>query len=201
MSAPAPALLTYDQYLQLERETDIRHEWRRGVAVAMAGGTLTHAELSTRVLIALGIRLQGKPCQPWNSDAKVRIAAEDVSTYPDISVVCGEVIRDTLDPQTITNPTVLIEVLSESTENYDRDEKFNYYKALPSLREYVLVSQFAVKVNHYALRKDGSWLYRDLGTGDVLRLRSVGVRLPIDEIYAGVPLETRKVRLGPRTAP
>ncbi len=196
MGAPAIQPLTYAEYLRLEAETGIKHEWRRGVAVAMAGGTLAHAHLSGRIFGVLFTRLRGKPCQPWNSDAKVRIPSEDVSTYPDISVVCGDPVRDDADRNSITNPTVLVEVLSESTENYDRAEKFGYYRGLPSLRDYVLVSQHKIAVEHYERRADGSWLFRELGAGEVLSLRSMKLRLRVDELYAGVPLEARSGRLG-----
>ncbi|GDX78704.1 hypothetical protein LBMAG42_05150 [Deltaproteobacteria bacterium] len=195
MGEPAVQPLTYAEYLQLELNTGIKHEWRSGVAVAMAGGTLPHAQLSTRLLGILYGRLLKKPCQPWNSDAKVRIPTEDVSTYPDISVVCGDPVRDELDRNTITNPTVLFEVLSESTENYDRSEKFAYYRALPSLRDYVLVSSHRIAIEHYERRPDGSWLFRELGAGEVLSLRSLRVRLRVSEVYAGVELEARRARL------
>lgn len=198
MGDPALQRLTYAEYLQLEQDTGEKYEWRQGFAVAMSGGTLTHAQLAVRLIGTLYGRLRGKPCQPWNSDAKVRIPAEDVSTYPDISVVCGEPIRDTLDRNTITNPTVLFEILSESTENYDRAEKFAYYRALPTFRDYVLVSQHEVAIDHFERRADGSWLFRQLGAGDVLNLKSIKLRFKIAEIYAGVPLETRTSRLKPR---
>lgn len=197
MVAAAFKPLTYAEYLQLELDTGIKHEWKSGYAVAMAGGTLSHAQLITRLSGLLFGRLKGKPCQPWGSEAKVRIPAEDVSTYPDLSVVCGEPIPDAVDRNSLTNPTVLFEVLSESTANYDREEKFDYYKSLPTLRDYVLVSQRFVSVMHHERRANGTWLAYPLSAGDTLRLKSIRVRVPMDEIYAGVPLESRKPRLSP----
>ncbi len=191
MTLAAHKLLSYSDYLLIEEETQVKHEWRAGVVVAMAGGTVAHAMLGGRVFGLLFRRLDGKPCMPYNSDLKLRIPAEDVATYPDIAVVCGEPIRDELDRNAIVNPAVLFEVLAESTEDYDGNEKFDYYQALGTLREYVLVSQHEVRVEHYALRGPGIWEYRRLGPGDTLRLKSVKVRLAVDEIYKGVTLEPR----------
>ncbi|MBM4365838.1 MAG: Uma2 family endonuclease [Deltaproteobacteria bacterium] len=194
MAVAARKLLSYADYLQVEEETQVKHEWRAGVIVAMAGGTVAHSELGGRVFGLLFGRLDGKPCRPYNSDLKLRIPAEDVATYADVAVVCGEPIRDQLDDNALVNPTVVIEVLSESTEDYDRNEKFDYYQALGTLREYVLVSQHEVRVEHYVLRGPGTWEYRRLGPGDTLALKSVRAKLPVDEVYRGVTLEPRKKR-------
>lgn len=189
-----PALPTYLDYLDLEQSTGVKHEWREGSIVAMAGGTLAHADLGGRLYAQLSVGLKGKPCRPWNSDAKVRIPAEGVSTYPDLSIVCGPVIRDSVDANAITNPTVIVEVLSEGTERYDRGEKFSYYQSLPSLREYILVSAERVEIDHYVRQDDGSWSFRRLHAADALVLPSVEVRIPLAEIYDGIELEPRTPR-------
>lgn len=175
----------------MEAESDVKHEYFDGQIYGMAGGTLTHAELATRVTVILGGQLRGRPCRPLSSDARVRVSATSLATYPDLSVVCGPIAPDPEDPHSVTNPTVLIEVLSPSTELYDRGQKFEHYQQLPSLQDYVLVTQSRPMVERYHRQSDGTWTYERLGPGGVLRLTSIGADLPIDELYEGLtPSET-----------
>ena len=142
MARPASiARMTYAEYLAAEAASDIRHEYLNGEVWAMAGGTPEHAALARRGACELRRLLRGKPCRAFSADLRVRIVDTGLSTYPDVSVVCGQLETAPDDKDAVTNPIVLVEVLSESTEGYDRGAKAAHYRRIPSLREYVLVSQ------------------------------------------------------------
>ena len=144
--------------------------------------------------VLLGRELLGRPCAPLSSDARVRVPATTLATYPDLSVVCGPEEHDPEDPDSVTNPTVLVEVLSRSTERYDRGQKFEHYQRLMSLQDYVLVAQDGPRIERYHRLADGTWTYEARGPGEVLQLQSIGVTLSIDEVYAGLALEAQDAR-------
>ncbi len=180
--------LAYDDYLALERETDTRHEWVDGVAYAMAGGTPAHSRLAAQVIGEL-LRVVGDgPCGVHTSDQKVRARSIRFASYPDVAVVCGEVETHPDDPSAILNPTVLVEVLSDSTEDWDRGGKFVRYRKLESLRDYILVSQHERRVEVHSRRDDGVWEMREAVEGEVVPLASFPVPLQVDRIYRGVTL-------------
>ena len=182
--APAPTL-TYADYLQLEEVGDVRHEYCQGVVLAMAGGTGAHARLKTNLTGLLHAALKGRPCQPRDVDQRVRIAETDLSTYPDLSVVCGRRVPAEDDPHSLTNPTVLFEVLSKSTAGYDYGEKFDHYAHLASLRQYVLVDSERVHVDVYTRLANGTWARRGHGPEQTVRLDSIDVTLVMAELYEG----------------
>jgi Uma2 family endonuclease len=176
--------MTYADYLVAEAASDTRHEYLRGEVYAMAGGTPTHARLAMAIGIALGNALSARPCGVFGSDLRVRVEATDLSTYPDITVVCGKLEHAALDPHAATNPILIVEVLSDSTEAYDRGEKFAHYRRAPSLREYLLVSQREARLEAYYKNDDGAWVLDEAGPGQTLTLRSLAnVRLDVDGIY------------------
>jgi Uma2 family endonuclease len=181
--------VSYEDYLALEREADQRHEWLDGRAYAMAGGTLTHAELASAMQRELGNLALTCGCRVFSSDAKVRVLATGLATYPDASMVCGAVERDPADANAMTNPAVLVEVLSESTERYDRGEKFAHYRRLPSLRDYVLVSQHEPRVEVYSRADGRRWIYQDAGPGEQVPLTAFEGLFDVDRVYRGVELE------------
>lgn len=184
MASPAPDRVTYEAYLATERGSAIKHEYLRGEVFAMAGGTPTHAGLAMGVGVALSNALVGRSCRVYGSDLRVRIEATDLSTYPDVTVVCNRFEGAAIDPDAATNPVVIVEVLSDSTEAYDRGEKFAHYRRIPSLREYVLVSQREPRLEAYAKNAEGSWVLTEAGAGEALELRSLpGVRLEVDALY------------------
>lgn len=187
MSEAAHARLSYDDYLALERGSDVKHEYLDGFAHAMAGGTIEHARLTSRFDRLLGGALDGRPCSTFSADAKIRIEASNRTTYADVTVVCGKLERSSIDPEAIANPVVIVEVLSPSTEAYDRGEKFRHYRRLPSLREYVLVSQDQPLVEVWR-REGDAWRPIDHGPGDAVRLDSIDVAVPVDALYSN-PLE------------
>lgn len=175
-------LLTYDEYLARERTGTTKHEYLRGDVWAMAGGTVEHGRLALSFAGELRVRLKGRPCVVFSSDVRVRVESTDRSTYPDLSVVCGPDRRASDDPDAITNPVVLVEVLSAATERSDRGEKFAHYQRLPSLQEYVLVSQDAPRIEVFR-RQGESWLLTISERGDTVQLPSIGVSVPVDEVY------------------
>ena len=178
--------MTYVDYLALERASGRKHEYVNGRVYAMAGGTPEHSRLAGALIAALTTRLAGKPCAPFTSDLRVRIVATGRSTYPDVTVVCGHLEHAADDEEAVTNPTVLVEVLSETTERDDRGDKWLHYQRIPALREYVLVSQGSTRVEVFSrdAEQPDLWHYRDHGAGSEVALESLGVRLSVDALYA-----------------
>lgn len=184
MVEPASARMSYEEYLAVERASGTKHEYLRGEVFAMTGGTPTHAGLAMAIGTALANALTDRPCRVFSSDLRVRIDATDLSTYPDITVVCDHLARAEIDPDAAVNPTLLVEVLSDSTEAYDRGEKFAHYRRLPSLREYLLVSQHEPRLESYARNEEGAWVLAEATAGEQLVLRAFpDVRLDVDAIY------------------
>jgi Uma2 family endonuclease len=176
--------MTYAEYLAAEQASETKHEFLRGEVFAMAGGTPSHAGLAMAVGAALSNALAGRPCRVFSSDLRIRIEATDMSTYPDVAVICGSFEAAASDPHAAINPTLIVEVLSDSTEAYDRGEKFGHYRRLPSLRELVLVSQREPRLEAYFKTAEGAWMLSEAGAGEVLTLRSLaGVTLDTDAIY------------------
>lgn len=185
MGDPAPKpRVSYAEYIELEEKSPARHEWLDGVIYDMAGGTPDHAGLALTVGRLLGNQLEGKRCRVFSSDLKIRVLATNLGTYADISVVCGQLERDPDSNTAVTNPTVLVEVLSDSTEAYDRGEKFAHYRRIPSLREYVLVGQSKPLIEVHRKNEAGLWvLVAEAGAGEQAALESIGCALSVDEVY------------------
>jgi len=189
MGDAAPvADLSYEDYLALERDTGVRHEWVDGVAYAMAGGTPAHALLASRMIVELARILGDGPCNAYTADLKVRPRKIRFASYPDVAVVGGEVETHPDDPNAILNPTLLVEVLSDSTEDWDRGGKFVRYRKLATLRDYVLVSQHERRIEVHSRRADGVWEMREAGEGETLPLASFTGVIEVDRVYRGVTL-------------
>lgn len=182
---PRIPAITYAEYLAAEELSDVRHEFYQGNVLAMAGGTGAHARLKTNLTGAVHAALRGRPCHASDTDQRIRITATDLSTYPDLSVVCGPRIPDEIDRHAMTNPTVLCEVLSKATAGYDRGEKFDNYAHIATLQQYVLVDSERVHVDVYTRLDDGTWARRGHGPGDAVRLASIGVDLILNDLYEG----------------
>lgn len=184
MSQAARQRFGFDEYLRLEEDSNVKHEFLNGEVWAMAGGSPGHAAIGANVISLLRSALEGRPCQVFTSDLRVRVRETGLATYPDASVVCDELELDPDDPKghTATNPRVLAEVLSPSTEAYDRGEKLAHYKRIPSLSEAVLVAHDARQVIVWRRRDDG-WTQHLFGAGETVHLESLGCELPVDEIY------------------
>jgi Uma2 family endonuclease len=175
--------MTADEYLVWERAQPEKHEFFRGEVFAMAGGSPRHNAVCSRVNRALGNLLEARGCVVLTSDQRVSVGDGERYVYPDVSVVCGPL--DIQKHDVLANPTMIVEVLSTTTEPYDRGLKWEGYQRLGSLQDYVLVSQSEPRVEHYQRAPDGSWIYRAAGPREHVKL-STGVSIPVDEIFAGV---------------
>lgn len=177
-------LFTFPDYVLLEEMSTVKHEFLAGEVWAMAGGTPEHAAIAGNVIGLLGTALRGKRCRVHTSDLRIRVAATGLGTYPDASVICGEVELDPEDTKghTAVNPIVLIEVLSPSTEDYDRGEKMEHYRRIPSLREVLLVAHDRRHVDLWRREGDG-WSRTGFGESAAVEVKSLGLTLAVDEIY------------------
>ncbi len=184
--------MTHEEYVALERTAFEKHEYVNGRVYAMAGGSPEHARLAAAISAELRAALRGRPCAAFTSDLRVRILATGRSTYPDVSVVCGQFERAPGDEDAVTNPTLLVEVLSDSTEHDDRGEEWAHYQRVPTLREYVLVSQHARRVEVFSRDEADPrlWHYREYRDGARAALPGLGVELDVDEVYSD-PLSAR----------
>jgi len=185
---------SYDDYLALERETRTRYAWWQGHVYAMAGGTPVHAMLGAALVRELGNLSLACGCVVLSSDGKVRIEREDLSTYPDASVVCGPMERSEMDRNAITNPALIVEVLSEGTEGDDRGWKWEAYRALPSLRDYVIVSPWSKHIEVYS-REGEHWVLREARAGESVPLTALSGRVAVDRVYAGIQPDARPERV------
>jgi Uma2 family endonuclease len=177
---------SYEDYLVYERDSAMKHEYDDGEIVAMAGGSRRHNALASRVSAALENARQPR-CIAFQSDQRIRVLATGKATYADASMVCGPIEGDPADTAsaTVTNPTLIVEVLSPSTEEYDRGDKWQHYQLIPSLQEYVLVSQSQPRVERYRRLDSGGWEYRDMREGTVHLL--TGATLELARLYTDLP--------------
>lgn len=181
--------MSYPEYLALEARSEVKHEYLRGDVWAMAGGSPRHGRLASRFSGELHVALRGRPCAVYSSDVRVRIEATNRTTYPDLSVVCGSEQLAADDKDALTNPIVIVEVLSESTERSDRGEKFAHYQRLASLQEYVLVDQSGPRIEVFR-RQGSTWVLSIFEAGSTVKLESIGAEIPVDVIYADARGET-----------
>jgi Uma2 family endonuclease len=175
---------TFADYVELEQTSNVKHEFFQGEIYAMAGGTPEHAALC----LAFGAELRARlasGCRAFGSELRIRVLATGLATYPDASVVCGPLERDPESPVTVTNPVVVVEVLSPSTAQYDRGEKFEHYRRLTSLQEYVLVSSDEPLVEVRRRTPRGDWESEQHRAGGIVRLRSLAREVPVDDVYRG----------------
>ena len=189
MSTQPKTFLTPEQYLAIEREAEYKSEYYQGEMFAMAGAGWVHNRLVANLIGGFYRQPQQSPCQACPSDMRVRVSATGLYTYPDVVVVCGE--PQFLDERrdTLLNPSLLIEVLSPSTEAYDRGKKFEHYRSIESLREYLLVASDRVHVDQYTCQADGRWLLTSADRlEDSLDLQSIGCRLALLDLYENTDL-------------
>jgi Uma2 family endonuclease len=182
MSAVEKLHMSYGEYLAFEEKSAVKHEYLRGEVFAMAGGTPEHAALCMAIGSELRAALRNHPCRVFDSNLKVRVHNTDLSTYPDVTVVCGKFESAVDDPNAVVNPLVLVEVLSDSSESYDRGEKFAHYRRLGSLREYVLVSQRSPRIEVFS-RKGAKWELTEAGPGESILIPALEISLSVDELY------------------
>lgn len=176
--------ISREDYLSWERAQPVRHEYFKGEIFAMAGGSVRHNALCSRVNAILHEALAGAGCLVLTSDQRVGLLAGERYVYPDLTVVCGAVSLEEGTSDVLSNPTIVVEVLSGSTEQYDRGTKWDGYQRLPSLTDYVLVSQSEARIEHFRRGERGQWVYRAAGPGEFVEL-SHGVSLAVDRVFAG----------------
>ena len=190
MSIQEKELLTPEAYLALEREASHKSEYFAGEMFAMSGASRRHNLISLNFGAELRAQLRHQPCEVYTSDMRVKVSPTGLYTYPDVVVVCGEPAFEDAMGDTLLNPTVLVEVLSQSTEDYDRGRKLEHYRSLPSLQEYLLVSQERAHIVHYVRHSDVSWLLSDTsGLESSISLQAIGCEVALSEIYAKVRFE------------
>ena len=183
---------TLDDYLSLQRGIEVKLEYFNGEIYLMAGGSAGHNRISRNVLKLFDAALAGSSCEAFGSDMRVSTPS-GLYTYPDASIVCGPKVSDT--SETISNPIVLVEVLSDSTRNYDRGEKFELYRSIPALRHYLLIEQTFRQVEHRRLETDGSWSHETAESPDqIVHLSEAGIDLKVAQIYEGVETSPRAAR-------
>lgn len=179
----ARKMITVSEYLELERSSKEKHEYYKGEIFAMAGGTRVHTLIAGNILTKINIQIEKKPCIAFGSDLKVRVKLDGLFTYPDLSALCGE--EKYLDDKhdTLLNPSLIIEVLSQSTENYDRGKKFALYRELESLREYVLISSEYQKVEIFRRTANNQWLLSDPNENEPILFESINCSISYKDIY------------------
>lgn len=180
-------ILTYvsaEEYLRRERQAEYKSEYLNGEMFAMSGASRAHNLITTNIGAELNRQLRGKPCEAYISDMRVKVRQNGLYTYPDVVVVCGEPQFEDNELDTLLNPTLLVEVLSPTTERYDRIAKTSYYRTIDSLAEHVLVAQHEVRLEQYVKQPDGQWSLIEYTTLDTIaELESIPCSLPLKDAY------------------
>lgn len=190
MSVQPKPVLASQEYLSSERQADHKSEYLNGEVFAMSGASARHALIVTNVVRELGTQFKNRDCRVFSSDLRVKASVTGLYTYPDVVAVCGPLSFDDEQKDTLLNPTLLVEVLSESTKDYDRGGKFEHYRSVESLKEYVLIAQDRQHLEHYVRQSEGRWLLEETNhPGDVVALPSIGCTLALAEVYDKVELQ------------
>jgi Uma2 family endonuclease len=175
-----------EEYLALDRAAEFRSELLDGEMVAMSGGSLRHSELKINLAVSVHAAFRGSGCRVFDSDLRVRVSSR-MYTYPDLTVVCGKPKLADERQDIVVNPTIIFEVLSPSTERYDRGIKFRRYREIESLTDYILVDQDQVRIEQYTRGEASTWTFRDYpAASETLRIESIGVSIPLAGIYEGI---------------
>lgn len=181
---------TIQEYLKMENAAIEKHEYYKGEIFAMSGPKVPHNIIAGNLFGILFNRLKGKSCKPLNSDQRIHIPSNTLFTYPDISIICGEIITLNNDDWNVLNPTVIIEILSPSTKNYDRGEKFQLYRAIPTLKEYILVDSESIHVEVFRLNETNHWELEEYNSvSESVSVKAIGEILLLSEVYDSVKIE------------
>jgi Uma2 family endonuclease len=185
---PVPAYgknkISVEEYLQWEKESPVKHEYYKGEIFAMAGAGARHNVIYSNLFGSIAYRLKGKPCQPYGSDMRINIPENTLFTYPDISIICGDIIPSPEDEDTATQPTVIIEILSPSSRQYDKGDKFMLYRQIPALTQYVLIDSESIHIESYSINERNHWElteYKQLS--DEVLFTSVEISVALADIY------------------
>ena len=185
--APKYNYISQEEYLEMERAALEKHEYYQGEIFAMSGASLKHNEVFSNFFGEIQGKLKGKNCKPYGSDLRIHVPKNSLYTYPDITIICdkADLTDDKFD--TATNPAVIVELLSKSTRNYDRFEKFSLYRDIASLKEYILVDTQKIHIENYVRNADNTWQLTDYNAiSDNLFIASVNITVSIADIYAGL---------------
>jgi Uma2 family endonuclease len=182
---------TLEEYLELDRTSEERFEFWDGEVFCMSGGSRSHDRIIINCIVNLSARLNASGCRVFSADMRIRVPSAPPYRYGDLSVLCGEAnFEEVSGVDTLVNPLLIVEVLSDSTEAYDRGDKFTHYKSIPTLREYLLVAQHRPHVTHLFKQDDGRWIHTEANDLEAsLRLRSLGCELPLSEVYRDVSFD------------
>ncbi len=199
MSGQLKHCYTLEEYFELERSSDVKYEYWDGEVYAMAGASVAHEQVFGNVFTFLRNQLRGRPCHVFSSNLHVKVPAAPPYRYPDLTALCGQPEYEIIGGvQALINPTLIVEILSPSTEAYDRGDKFIDYKSIPSFGEYLLIAQHRPHVTHYVRRPDGSWSYEDANElSATLMLPTIDCSLPLSEVYQDVEFTSPERRLPP----
>ncbi|MGH9823875.1 MAG: Uma2 family endonuclease [Blastocatellia bacterium] len=182
---------TPETYLEMDRGSEFKNEYFNGEIFAMTGASRKHSLITFNIALSLGPQLKGRQCEGYVSDLRVKVRSSGLYTYPDVVVVCGTPIFEDKEIDTLINPTVIIEVLSRSTERYDRGDKSGHYRKLDSLAEYLLISQDKPHLEHFVRQSDNQWLLSEAdGLQAVIDLASISCKLAMADVYDKVELES-----------
>ena len=175
---------TIAEYLEFEKESEQKHEFYQGEIFAMAGAGARHNVIFSNLFVAIGIALKGKSCKPYGSDLRIHVAQNSLFTYPDISIICGEIVPSVEDKDTATLPSVLIEILSPSTHNYDRGGKFKLYRDIPTLKEYVLIESESIRIESFRLNPHNQWELEEYKSlTETFQMPCMNISIPVIDIY------------------
>jgi len=178
---------TIEEYLQMERASNVKHEYYQGEIFAMAGASDRHNWMFTNIFLETGIQLKNTSCRPYGSDMRMHIPENTLFTYPDISIYCGD--PTAINEDTVIKPTIIIEILSPSTRDYDRGTKFNLYRDIPTLKEYMLIDSEKIGVEVFRVNAHNQWELQEYKTlQQTVQLPTVGVSLSMQNIYKGTLL-------------
>lgn len=180
---------TIEEYLKMENASAEKHEYYQGEIFAMSGARVIHNQISVNVLVALGQKLKGKSCRPFNSDQRMHIPPNTLFTYPDISVVCNDPVTLNNDEYNVLNSTVIIEVLSPSTKNYDRGGKFKLYRDIGTLKEYILIDAEWMSIEAFYINEHGNWELKEYNhIQDRVVIKTIDTFLTMEDVYEGTKL-------------
>ena len=181
--------VSIEEYLEMEQSSIEKHEYYKGEIFAMSSAKMPHNTISKNLLGTLFTKLKGKKCQPYGSDVRIHIESNTLFAYPDISIICDEVITRNNDDFNVLNPVVIIEILSHSTKNYDRGEKFKLYRDIPTLKEYILIDSESIHIETFRLNEKNHWELEEYNfVTEELYVKAINEKILIADIYEGVKI-------------
>jgi Uma2 family endonuclease len=177
---------TVEEYLEYENASEEKHEYYQGEIFAMSGSKVPHNTIAMNLSVLLGQELKGKSCKPFNSDQRIYIPENSLFTYPDISIVCGEIVTKDNDDWNILNPSVIFEILSHSTKSYDKGEKFTLYRDIPTLKEYILIDSEKIHVEAFRINDNNHWELEEYKKiEEILQVKTLQLSISLAEVYEG----------------